>query len=152
MLPPRHPAMPDAGLLLGRIALGVVFVAHGWQKLADQGHAEVAKSFDQLGIPLPQLSAAFTTWTELVGGVALIVGFLVPVAGALIAVNMAGAFWFVHMDKGLFSQEGGYEYVLILGAVSVLLALIGAGRFSLDAVLWNRGGATAGRDRDSAPV
>ncbi|MCP9971898.1 hypothetical protein LUX57_48140 [Actinomadura madurae] len=56
----------------------------------------------------------------------------------LIALNMAGAFWYVHMGKGLFSQEGGYEYVLVLAAAALLFTLTGAGRFSLDAVLWGR--------------
>ncbi|MFC4055015.1 DoxX family protein [Actinomadura syzygii] len=150
MLPPRgHPAMPDAGLLLGRLAVGVIFVAHGWQKLVDEGHAEVARSFDHLGIPVPSLSALYCTWVELLGGLALIAGFLVPLAGVLIALNMAGAFWFVHMDNGLFSEKGGYEYVMVLAAVSVLFALTGAGRYSLDALLWTRHGEGAGRYRES---
>ncbi|MGW5416257.1 DoxX family protein [Actinomadura geliboluensis] len=145
MLPPRrHPALPDAGLLLGRLAIGVVFVAHGWQKLTDEGHAAVARSFDHLGIPLPGLAAVYGTWVELLGGIALIAGVLVPLAGVLIALDMAGAFWYVHMDKGLFSQEGGYEYVLVLGVVCLLFAFTGAGRFSVDSLLW-------GRRRDAAP-
>lgn len=152
MLPPRrHPALPDAGLLIGRIAVGVIFVAHGWQKLADKGHADVSASFDKLGIPLPDLAAVFTTWTELLGGIALIVGALVPVAGVLLAVNMAGAFWYVHMDKGLFSREGGYEYVMVLAAVSLLFAAVGAGRFSVDSVLWGRHREDAS-ERTSVPA
>lgn len=139
MLPPRrHPALPDTGLLFGRLAVGAVFVAHGWQKLTDEGHAAVTRSFDHLGIPLPGLAAVYGTWVELLGGAALIAGVLVPLAGVLIALDMAGAFWYVHMGKGLFSREGGYEYVLILGAVCLLLAFTGAGRFSVDAVLWGR--------------
>lgn len=129
---------PDAGLLIGRLAVGVIFIAHGWQKLAETGHAEVARSFDHLGIPLPGLAAGYATWVELLGGAALVAGVLVPVAGVLIALNMAGAFWYVHMGKGLFSQEGGYEYVLVLAAAALLFTLTGAGRFSLDAVLWGR--------------
>ncbi|WP_246179211.1 DoxX family protein [Actinomadura decatromicini] len=62
---------------------------------------------------------------------------------------MAGAFWFVHMDNGLFSEKGGYEYVMVLAAVSVLFALTGAGRYSLDAVLWTRSGEGAERDPES---
>ncbi|XRQ02318.1 DoxX family protein [Actinomadura welshii] len=151
MLPARHhPALTDAGLLIGRLAVGVIFIAHGWQKLTDTGHAGVAASFDKLGIPLPGLSAHFATWVELLGGAALIAGVLVPVAGLLIAMVMGGAFWYVHMDNGLYSREGGYEYVLVLGAVALLFALVGAGRFSLDAVLWGRG-ATA-PERESAPA
>ncbi len=91
MLPPRrHPALPDTGLLLGRLAVGVVFVAHGWQKLTDEGHAAVAQSFGHLGIPLPGLAAVYGTWVELLGGIALIAGILVPLAGVLIALDMAG--------------------------------------------------------------
>lgn len=139
MLPPRrHPALPDTGLLIGRAAVGVIFIMHGWKKLTDTGHAEVSKGFDQLGIPLPDLAALYAIWVELIGGVALIAGVLVPVAGVLIALDMAGAYWYVHMDKGFFANEGGYEYVLVLAAAALLLALTGAGRFSLDAVLWRR--------------
>lgn len=63
---------------------------------------------------------------------------LVPVAGILLAADMAYAFWFVHMDKGLFSDKGGYELVLVLGAGALMLALAGAGRFSVDNLLWGR--------------
>ena len=151
--PRRHPALPDAGLLIGRLAVGVIFIAHGWQKLTDQGHAEVTKSFDQLGIPMPSVAAVYGIWVELLGGVALVVGALVPLAGVLIALDMAGAFWFVHMDKGLFEQDGGYEYVLALGAVALLLAFTGAGRFSVDHVLWGRFRRDeAARDRESLPA
>lgn len=132
----RYPLLSDVGLLVGRIALGVIFVAHGWQKLNDVGHSGVTKMFDGLGIPLPALSAYFATWVELIGGVALIAGVIVPLAGLLLAADMAGAFWYVHMDKGLFSDKGGYEFVLILGAAAVLLALTGAGRLSVDGLLF----------------
>ncbi|QXJ25557.1 DoxX family protein [Actinomadura graeca] len=132
----RYPLLPDAGLLIGRLALGVVFIAHGWQKLDDMGHAGVTAMFDGLGIPMPGVAAAFSTWVELVGGIALIAGVLLPVVGLLLAVDMAGAFWFVHMDKGLFADKGGYELVLALGALAVLLALAGGGRFSVDALLF----------------
>lgn len=53
------------------------------------------------------------------------------------------------MDSGLFSEKGGYEYVMVLAAVAVLFAPTGAGRYSLDAVLWSRHGEDAGRDRES---
>ncbi|WP_051300520.1 DoxX family protein [Actinomadura rifamycini] len=137
MLPSRrHPDLLHAGLLIGRLVLGAVFVAHGWQKLNDTGHAGVTAMFDGLGIPLPGAAATFATWLELLGGAALIVGVLVPLVGVLLAANMAGAFWYVHKDAGFFAGDGGYEFVLVLGAVALLLALTGTGRFSLDAVLW----------------
>ncbi|MFG2000857.1 DoxX family protein [Spirillospora sp. NPDC048911] len=150
MLPARQfPFLPDAGLLIGRLALGVTFVAHGWQKFNDTGHAGVTKMFDGMGIPAPSLSATFATWVELLGGVALILGVIVPIVGLLLAIDMAGAFWFVHKDQGFFADKGGYEFVLILGATALLLALAGAGRFSLDGVLFGRRGA---REREPVGV
>ncbi|TDD71486.1 DoxX family protein [Actinomadura rubrisoli] len=147
MLPARrYPYLPDAGLLIGRLALGVIFIAHGWQKLTDVGHSGVTKMFDGLGIPLPGLSAHFATWVELIGGAALIAGVLVPVAGLLLAADMAGAFWYVHMDKGLFADKGGYEYVVVLGAVALLLALARPGRFSVDDLLSRRREPAAERE------
>jgi putative oxidoreductase len=151
MLPARrYPFLPDLGLLVGRLALGVIMIAHGWQKLTDVGHAGVTKMFEGLDIPFPSLSAAFATWVELLGGIALIAGVLVPLAGLLLAIDMAGAFWFVHMDKGFFSDKGGYEFVLILGATALLFALAGAGRFSVDSVLFGR--TAAAPERETARV
>ncbi|GAA1575256.1 DoxX family protein [Actinomadura kijaniata] len=144
------PRFPDAGLLVGRLALGVIFIAHGWQKLTDTGHSGVTAMFKGLGIPMPSVAALFATWVELLGGVALIVGLLVPVAGVLLALNMLGALWYVHLDKGLFAAEGGYEFVLVLGATAVLLACTGAGRFSLDALVF--GGGRRAAEREPAGV
>ncbi|MFC4909915.1 DoxX family protein [Actinomadura gamaensis] len=140
----RIPALSDAGLLLGRLVLGVVFVAHGWQKFHKYGHANVTKMFDGMGIPLPGLAATYATWVELAGGILLIVGVLTPLVGLLLFGDMAGALWFAHADHGFFSEKGGYEYVLVLGILSLLVALAGPGRLSLDALLdggLRRGGA-----------
>ncbi|MEW2356010.1 DoxX family protein [Spirillospora sp. NPDC029432] len=145
----RLPVLPDIGLLIGRLALGVVFVAHGWQKFADNGHAGQTKAFEAMGIPAPSLSALFATWVELLGGLALIIGVITPVAGVLLALNMAGALWFVHLDKGLFAADGGYELVLVLGAGALVLALAGAGRFSVDGVLSGGSRSAAGRGGES---
>ena len=135
----RMPYLSDVGLLVGRLALGAVFIAHGWQKLIDIGHQGVTKGFEEMGIPLPGLAAHYSTWVELVGGIALVIGLLVPLAGLLLLVDMIGAFWFVHMDKGLFVSEGGFELVVILGAMAFLLACTGSGRFGVDFALFGRG-------------
>jgi putative oxidoreductase len=128
----------DVALLLTRLAVGVVFLAHGWQKLSTNGIDGTAAFFDQVGVPLPTASAWASALVELLGGAALVLGLGLPVAGLLLAANMLGAFLFVHVGNGLFVTDGGYELVLVLGAVSLLLAAVGGGRFSLDHLLRNR--------------
>ncbi|WP_432548240.1 DoxX family protein [Kineococcus sp. SYSU DK004] len=128
----------DLALLLTRVAVGAVFVAHGWQKLSTNGIEGTAAFFDSVGIPAATAAAWFSALVELVGGAALVVGLAVPVAGLLLLVNMVGAFAFVHAGSGLFVDQGGYELVLVLGAVSLLLAVVGAGRYSLDHLVLGR--------------
>ena len=61
-----------------------------------------------------------------------------PVAGALLAANMLGAYLFVHAGNGIFVAKSGYELVLALGVASLLLAAVGAGRISLDHAIFGR--------------
>ncbi|RFS86735.1 DoxX family protein [Actinomadura spongiicola] len=137
----RIPYLSDIGLLIGRLAVGVVFVAHGWQKLNDMGHGNVTKFFESVDVPMASLSAYYATWVELAGGIALIVGVVTPIVGLLLAIDMAGAFLFVHKGNGMFVADNGYELVLALGGTAILLALAGAGRFSVDGLLFNRAAA-----------
>ncbi|MER5334775.1 DoxX family protein [Micromonospora sp. NPDC002717] len=128
----------DVAMLLARIGVGIVFFAHGWQKLVTNGVDGTAAFFDKAGVPLPTVSAWFATGVELLGGAALILGAVVPIAGVLLALDMLGAFIFVHAGNGLFVDKGGYELVLVLGAASLLLAAVGAGRLSVDHLLTGR--------------
>lgn len=138
----------DLALLVGRLGLGVILIAHGWQKLTS-GVGGVAAMFEQSGVPASRLSAMIAMVIELAGGAALILGLAVPVVGVLIALLMAGAFAFVHAGNGLFVSEGGFELVLILGVTGLLLAALGSGRFGLDRVLAPYIPGRAGRE--SAP-
>lgn len=72
---------------------------------------------------------------------------LTTVAGVLLALDMAGAFLFVHMSNGVFVANGGWELVVVLGLFSLMVAATGAGRFSLDNALTR---STAGRATVSA--
>ena len=85
----------DALLLVARVLLGIVLIAHGWQKLATYGIAGTAGSFAQMGVPLPAVSAVFAVVVELVGGAALLLGAATVVAGALVVLDMLGAFLLV---------------------------------------------------------
>ena len=126
------------GLLIGRVVLGVVFIAHGWQKFSINGMDATVQGFESMGIPAPTLSAYFTVAAELIGGAALILGALLPLVGLALAGVMLGAMFYVHLDGGFFSSDGGYEYVLLLAAVSIATGFSGGGALALDS-LWFKG-------------
>ena len=128
----------DLAVLVTRVAIGLVFVAHGWQKLSTNGIDGTAAFFEQVGVPAASVAAWLAALVELAGGVALIVGLAVPLAGLLLLVDMFGAFVFVHVGAGLFVEQGGYELVLTLGAAVLLLAVLGAGRYSVDHLILGR--------------
>ncbi|WP_072807012.1 DoxX family protein [Rhodococcoides yunnanense] len=130
----------DIAALVARIGLGIVFIAHGWQKLNTNGLDATKAGFEGMGVPLPAVSAYFATFVELIGGVALVLGIFTPIVGILLFLDMLGAFLFVHYDLGVFVTEGGYELVVALGVGAFALAAFGAGRFSLDGVF---GGKTS---------
>lgn len=131
----------DVVTLLARLGVGIVFIAHGWRKLAVDGIADTAAGFGQSGVPLPTLSAWGVALVELGAGIALVIGLAVPIFGVLLAALMLGAFLFVHAGKGIFVDEGGAELVMTLAAASLLLALTGAGRFSFDHLLGSLAGS-----------
>ncbi|MGY4542478.1 putative oxidoreductase [Arthrobacter sp. UYNi723] len=124
-----------------RVILGFLFTAHGWQKFNEWTIAGTQAAFTQMGVPAANVSAPFVAGLELAGGIALILGVLTRVVAALLAVNMIGAFFLVHASAGVFADKGGYELVLLLGAAALALALTGAGRVSVDRVLFARKGA-----------
>ncbi len=134
-LPPRT---RDLAVLVTRVAVGLVFLAHGWQKLFTNGLDGTTAFFDSVGVPLPAVAAVLATGVELLGGAALALGLGVPVAGLLLLVDMIGALVFVHAGSGIFVDQGGYELVLVLGAAALFLAAVGAGRLSLDHLLLGR--------------
>ncbi|MUL44040.1 DoxX family protein [Streptomonospora sp. PA3] len=133
--------LTDAVFLLVRLCVGVVFIAHGWEKVAGQGLAATIEGNRELGIPLPELSGAFLAYGELIGGALLVLGVATRAGAAALTVIMLGAWVFVHGGSGLMLQNGGFEYVMVLAAVSLLVLAYGPGRFSIDAVVAERFGA-----------
>jgi putative oxidoreductase len=135
----------DWVLALARVVLGVVFFAHGAQKLLGWfgGHglnATIGMFRDQLGIPTPLAYLAIAA--EFFGGLGLIVGLLARVAALGVAVTMVVAMVKVHLQHGFFlnwfgdKQGHGFEYHLLAIALAVLLIVHGAGAGSLDRVLY----------------
>ncbi len=134
---PASPRQLNAGLTILRAVVGATFVAHGAQKLFVHGLAGVTDGFAQMGIPLAAVAAPGVALVELLGGLALILGLLTRPAAIGLAVTMVGAIAFVHFAAGFFLPNGS-EFALTLLASSVLLALTGAGAYSLDALLDTR--------------
>lgn len=140
-------ALFDVAALIARVVVGVIFLAHGLQKAGDLDGT--SSGFAQIGVPLPQLAALFTTVVEIGAGALLIVGLLTPVAGLLLLVVTLGALFFVHWSNGVFVDDGGWELIGALSSVVILLAAAGAGRFSLDRLLFRRGNGAFDRGEAS---
>jgi putative oxidoreductase len=119
------------GIAVLRIVVGIVFAAHGAQKLFVIGLGGVTHMFHGLGIPSPYIAAIVVTLVEFIGGIALILGLVTRYAALLLAFDMAVAVGKVHLHNGFFSSKGGYEFPLTLLAASVALALTGPGSFAL---------------------
>jgi putative oxidoreductase len=133
----------DVALLIARVGIGAIFIAHGWQKFGQFGMAGTAASFHKMGVPAPTLSAWYAASVELVGGALLLIGLALPVVGLLLALDMLGALFIVHLPNGLIGP-GGYELVLALGVAALALGFNG-GAFAVDRLLFERraGMATA---------
>src|SRR5207248_11053241 len=132
--------MPDAtavnlSLLVLRVALGVVFLAHGINHVFRGGKIPgTARWFESLGMKPGVLHAWLASLPELGAGALLVVGLLTPLAGAGVVGVMAVAWITNHRGNGffIFRPGEGWEYVMTLTATGLALGALGAGRRSLD--------------------
>ncbi|MDR0787183.1 MAG: DoxX family protein [Gemmatimonadota bacterium] len=129
----------DLGMLALRLTTGAVFVAHGAQKLFVYGFGGVSGAFGGMNIPAPTITGPLTALVEFFGGLALVFGLLTRLTGLGLGITMLGAIAFVHIANGFFAPNG-VEYPLALLGANVALMCIGAGRFSLDALIASRRG------------
>ena len=130
------------GPLALRIPAGIIFAAHGAQKLfgwfGGYGLEGTGQWMDSIGLAPGYWMALLAGAAEFFGGLALIAGLLVRPAAAALAFAMVVAIFSAHIDKGLFMANNGYEFALSLLAMSVALVFAGAGRGSLDRTLSRR--------------
>jgi putative oxidoreductase len=134
----------EASLTLMRLVLGLVFFAHGAQKVlgwfGGYGFSGTMNFFTStMHIPAP--FAFLAIMAEFLGGLGLILGFLARIAAFGIAVNMLVAVFMVHIHNGLFmnwfgTQKGeGWEYHALAIALAIAIMARGAGAFSVDGAL-----------------
>ena len=128
-----------ASALALRVPVGLIFVAHGAQKLfgwfGGYGLEGTGQFFGSIGLSPGYVMALLTGAAEFFGGLALVFGLLVRPAAAALAFAMLVAVFAVHWSKGFFLASGGYEYALALLAASLSLVFSGGGRLSVDAAL-----------------
>ena len=129
----RIGSQKQAQVALGiiRIVAGVIFVAHGYQKFFMMGLPGVTGFFTQVGAPLPGITAIVVATLELAGGFALLIGFFARFIAIPLALDIAGAIVLVHIKNGFF-VPGGVEFVMLLMASAIAIAIAGPGKFSVD--------------------
>jgi putative oxidoreductase len=153
----------DIGLLLLRLTVGLTFAAHGTQKLfgwfGGAGLDATGQFFAMIGFPPGQRHALMAGLAETGGGLLVVLGPFTPLAAALLFGVMFVAAVTVHIQKGFFAVNGGYEYTLVLGVAALAVSFTGPGSPLLDALLgrylsgsfWGVV-ALSERTKDSGPV
>lgn len=125
-----------------RIGAGIIFAAHGSQKLfawfGGYGLEGTAGWMASIGLEPGMLMATLAGSAEFFGGLLLIVGLLVRPAALMLAITMIMAIVTVHLSNGLFMSNNGYEFALALLVISVSLMFRGAGSYSVDRVLQSK--------------
>ena len=131
---PQASPLQTWGLVPLRLALGVVFLMHGWQKVFAFGVAGTADILGKLGIPLATVSAVVLMVAELGGGVSIITGVFTRWAALALAIEMCVAIPVARMGGGFFTPYG-YEFEMTLLGACITLALTGPGDLTLTRLL-----------------
>ncbi|WP_064091814.1 DoxX family protein [Rossellomorea aquimaris] len=129
------------GLLIIRLVVGLTFAALGSQKLfgwfGGHGLQGTGGFFESIGIKPGKTMALIAGIAEVAGGLMFAAGFLTPIAAILIIATMVMAIVKVHGPNGYWLTQNGSEYNVMLIVVALGVALVGAGNFSIDALLFS---------------
>jgi putative oxidoreductase len=123
-------------LLVMRLSLGAIMVAHGYGKVFGGLHHH-AQFVGSLG--LPAWTAYLSAFTEFFGGLLILVGLFTRAAALAICINLSVAIWKVHLHNGL-TGNGGFEFPLAVATLAFALIFFGAGPIAFDHIL--RGGGS----------
>lgn len=119
-------ALRDLAAIVARVGVGGIFFANGWRKL-EIGLTQTGAQFQGQGAPAPRAWATITMLTELIGGALLIAGLMVSVTGLILFAEAVAVLWVAPPLNPITLNE-----LILLGAASLLLAVVGAGRVSVD--------------------
>ncbi|MFJ4155669.1 DoxX family protein [Pseudomonas sp. NPDC089752] len=127
------------GLSVIRVLVGIIFMAHGAQKLfglfGGYGLEGTGQWMESIGLAPGYFMALLSGSAEFFGGLALVIGLLARPAALALTVTLVVAIFSVHIGNGLFMSNNGYEFALALMAGTVAVLIEGAGRFSLDRLI-----------------
>jgi putative oxidoreductase len=129
----------DVGLLILRLVLGLTLAAHGFNKFFGGGRIPgTARWFESIGMKPGKFHATIAATTEVSAGLGLAAGLLTPIPAAGFVSLMLVAAWTVHRPNGFFIVKEGWEYNLVLAVSAVVVATLGAGRLSLDWLIFGK--------------
>jgi len=127
--------MVDLASLVLRVGLGIMFFAHGLQlalgKLGGPGAQGFSKMLSGLGFSPAIFWSYLAGYSTLIGGIFLILGFFTRVSALALIIFMAVAVWKVHLSKGFFITNGGYEYNFVAIVALIAILILGTGKFGI---------------------
>ncbi len=125
----------NVALVVLRLGAGTILFAHGLQKafgaFGGAGLKATIEMVKGMGFTPPAFWGGMLAYTELLGGLFLIVGILPRFSAFSVAIVMMVAIIKVHGPHGFFAMNGGFEYPFLILMVSITLMLLGSGRYSL---------------------
>ncbi|MDP7725059.1 DoxX family protein [Mycobacterium sp. TY814] len=129
----------DVALLILRLVLGLTMAAHGLNKFFGGGRIPgTARWFESIGMKPGKFHATVAATTETAAGLGLAAGLLTPIPAAGFVSLMLVAAWTVHRANGFFIVKEGWEYNLVLAVTAVVVATLGAGKLSLDHLIFGK--------------
>jgi putative oxidoreductase len=132
----------NIGALVLRVPVGIIFMAHGAQKLfgsfGGYGLQGTGQWMESIGLAPGYLMALLAGSGEFFGGLFILLGLLTRPSALVLAFTMIVAIFAVHFQNGFFMSNGGYEFGLALLAASVSLVFSGAGKASLDGLITHK--------------
>ena len=139
----------DIALLLARVGLGAVMIAHGWRRWQVDGISKQVEYLEKFSTPYAEVAAWGGTLLELIGGIFLVVGALTPLVALGFVVHSVLVIAYTSWYRGIYVDQGGYEYTVVIGLLSLLFVVFGAGRVSIDSLFRRNKNDDADLDEDA---